>query len=55
MTLQEQAQAELAWAEHYEQNAGKTTDPYLKAEWEAQAKAAREAAAMLMEDAEVEA
>jgi hypothetical protein len=55
MTHREQAEAELAWAQHYEQNAQRTTDPYLKAEWEAQAKAAREAAAMLLEDAEVEA
>jgi hypothetical protein len=55
MTHREQAEAELAWAQHYEENAQRTTDPYLRAEWEAQAKAAREAAAMLLEDAEVEA
>jgi hypothetical protein len=55
MTRLQEAQIELAWAQRAEQNAAKTEDMTLKAEWEAQAKAAREAAAMLMEDAEVEA
>jgi hypothetical protein len=52
MTREQEAQVEIAWAEHAERNAAKTTDPHLKAEWEEQAKAARECAAMLLEEVE---
>lgn len=53
MSREEQAQIELMYAERAEANAAKVTDPHLKRVWEDEAKAAREAAAMLLEEAEV--
>jgi hypothetical protein len=49
MSIQEQAQEELAWAEHYERKAERETDLHMKAEWVAQAQRAREVAAQLYE------
>lgn len=49
--LQEQAQTELAWAQHYETIAQSVSDPKSKSEWLEQARQARELAARLAEEA----
>lgn len=48
--LTEQAQTELAWAQHYETIAQSVSDPRTKAEWLEQARQARELAARLAEE-----